>query len=871
MTDVIVGQKLAAATTLYTGIGPTTNNQAAFYKFVAASPGLLHKLGMFARGFAAKNSNVQLAIWDTISTTNLNPGPLLGYTGPIIITGTTAALWEAPLVWSNMMAEIGSPAAVRLVPGRTYWIGVQDDVYNVQIFSAVGTVLSNVPHKTVAVGNPTNPFGTYVAVSERQPAMYGVVTVPTGPVATPTTPSGDVNTAIPTFVADLFDAEAGTPTYDRVARYAIQVRKFGATALTWAPGEFTASTTERSAETLTKLYGGPSLEQTDYEWRIQATDDTGTVGDWSNWEFFTVTNLGSLDIASASPLGKQENGVVTNWIARWTHPGTPPLNANAARVRIKSAGIVQRGGDTAPFITLSPTVPNASFITIPDTTALLTHGPNPPLPSGAYTWEMQARDTGGSITAWSDGVAFNVNFPPNKPSGLRPISGSRLASRPRIDWFVSDLDYEDILGGDLISLWEVTDPAGTVRSGRTSNLDIDTGRGYLDLTVAEAPTNGDYRWRVMGVDQSGEAAGTGIGPWSDPVTFTLVAAPIITITVPAQNATVFTSAPQILWTVTGGSQAFFRVQLYRANEVNPFYGSGRLVAPLPGSGAFVVPSGVLENEHSYDAEVTIWTAGDIVSISALRRFAVAYPPADLITDVAVSPKVYDGDWEAVTNTVSWHISGSAASAFAGYVITRRGASQDPADAIPIAHIKQVAQTVFDDHHPPPNENLVYGVRQLLRSGANILQSPVSEAYIAVPLSVPFIASLITGAEIRAPVIMLRDDYSEGFTRDESTVPTWGTGGKPTLIRSPDNYGQVSVSVGFTIRNDERGTLHEHMAQWRDIMRTGHPVSLRTETERLFMHVIPQAGWLSRTALVGVWSVQLALEEIAWTEAVPILT
>ena len=74
-----------------------------------------------------------------------------------------------------------------------------------------------------------------------------------------------------------------------------------------------------------------------------------------------------------------------------------------------------------------------------------------------------------------------------------------------------------------------------------------------------------------------------------------------------------------------------------------------------------------------------------------------------------------------------------------------------------------------------------------------------------------------------------------------------------------------------LRTDQHGNVRDHIARWRNLVRSGHPVSLRTETEVVYCRIVPSPGWLQRSTRVGVYEVSVGLEEVAWTEAVKIKT
>lgn len=874
MADFTVGTKVPGSTSDWYTIpagGGGNLNQVAMIRFTPSVSGFLHTIGMLARRSGANNGKSQLAVWDADPVSGA-PTKRLGYTATITIAGLNH--YEDTLAWSSRDAELGVVgAAVPVVAGTSYWLGDQNDSAGVEIATnGVSSPTATIYRRAVGSGVlPTDPFGVAAQATPRPGQIYAYVTPSTDPLATITGPAALISTATPTITATIADAEFGAPWRDRIASYVIELREQGETVLLWNPSAFIATSAEKTANAISRVYGGPSLGSGAYELRIQVIDSAGKVGPFTDWYPFTVANQGAVDVSAATPTGKQESGIVTTWSAVWTHPSA--LAANGARVRILSGTQVLRGGDTAPIITLSPTVADGATISLTDaTTVALTHTPNGALPSGSYTWQMQARDTAGGFSPWSVAIPFTVNFAPNQPTGLRPDSGSRSPVRPRIDWLISDPDADDVLGVDLVSEYEITRLSNSnVVTNRTPNVDLATGRGYLDITTTEMPAADDYQWRVRGVDLSAESAGTGLGGWSAPTLFTLTLLPVVTITVPTANQVLQTSSPQIAWTVASGTQSFFRVEVSLPNVTEPFWGSGLIAASNPTSGVYNIPAGVLENGLTYDVRVVTLGPGDVESASLKVRFTVSFPTADTVNNVLATLKRTDVDYEATIVTLSWDVTGYTQLEFGGYIVARREADQPASEAVVIAFIREAGQNTFDDYHAPPNVELIYTLSQLRKVGGDIRQSPITEATITVPLTTPVLASMLSGADLRAPVMMLSDEFAQGFRKRSNLLDVWGTGDKPMLVRSPRGRGSVPLAVGFFLIDDERGTLHQHMARWTAIVESGDPFSLRTETRRYICAIDASEDWLHRTEHLGVMKVELTLSEIFWNESVSVVT
>lgn len=867
MATVTIGTRLTINTGVWHGVGAGAGaNTQALVLDTAAEPLLLHTLGARAQRSGNKNGNVQLAVWAHDEATGL-PGELLGYTAGFSVGG--AATHEYGLAWSKRGQEIGvAGAAIALAAGQQFWRGLQVENNGVE-FAVPSGGPSALTYRRQSSGNPPDPFdagATPTTATVALPAVWGLAETDDAPAVTLTQPPATVASAQPTIAGTVTDTQSGAPSYDRMRSYALEVRQQGQTALIWAP-TFAATAAERAAAAFSVVYNGPALAEGGYEVRARATDDAGLAGNWTAWRQFVVENLGEIDVASAAPTGKIEDGVPTgNWTARWTHPLA--LAADRAWVRVLSGGVAVR---ETPATGVAVAVASNDFIALTNAQAAVALADDP-LPPGAYAWQMRARATDGSVSPWSADVALSVNAPPNQPSAVRPVSGTTQAARPLTDWLLSDPDLDDVLGVGLTSVWEITRPDATIATVETGDVDPATGRGYRQVSSIDAPSNGTYQFRVRGRDTSAVGTTSEYGPWSPPSLFTLVTAPIVAITSPGENAVVATSTPQLAWSITDGQQAHFRVQLYRAGQPAPFFSSGQIPVAIPSAtGSYSVPAGWLRPGNLYDADVTIWTAGGVSSTSPRRRFLVQYADAALVPDVTAALFQHPRDLEPTSVVVAWGRTSYPAAQFLGYVVWRRPTADAPDASVPVALVRPPGQTSWADHHAPPNVPLVYAVTQLRRSGADVQSSQPVEVETEVPLTTPVVASLEAGGTRRFPVLWLSRGLGGGFQREEASVETWGSGGKKTLIRSPAGHGARSFALDFTLRTSHGATVGERLADVQAVVEAGDPVSLRTERERAFCRVVPGRRWWRRGASAGLVEVTLELEEIAWSEAVDIAT
>ena len=857
MATTFVGNNRTSGTGSWSGFGGTGGIRQIGVKdriFVSDVAVLVTHLG----GFLRKQNNtpkVEFAIWKNEGGV---PGQLLARTGVISVGNqTTGDDYQGAIVWSFDGAQFGvNNAAFRLPAGVEFFIGAQADGGAMEVALETSQAVVQVYRKnTGQPASPTDPFGSASTTNINVPSFWMFGTIDTAPTVTLTGPAASISTAAPTITGNFSDAEAAAPTYDRIKNYQLEVWDPATQIVYWSSNWIPLA--NRNDFSFSKVYEGSALGNGTYEVRARAQDDSGFIGDWSDWHSFTITNLGAVDVSASTPIGKDEDGVMGPFTARWTHPlGTP---MNAAWIRILSNGEVQR---QTPAIVSKSAANNVVFsLSTAEANVANASGVRGPLPPGQYTWQVQGRDTAGAFSPWSADVAFSVNSPPNQPSGLNPISGEVLTERPRLEAFVSDPDLDDAAGVGVRAEFEITRPDASQVVWWTLNLDPSTGMMYWDVSETDAPVNGTYTWRVRGYDISASLP----GPWSAPAIFTIESAPKVTVTAPLQNSTVITSTPAILWDVVDGPMTAYQVQFYRDGADTPFFSTGRVATLSATSGMFVIKPGWLSNNLFYQSDVTIWTAGNTKGVSTRRRFKVAFTAADALNSIEATLIQYDQDVEPTSVLVSWERTAYPSSQFEGYEIKRRTAEQDPLEASRVALIKQVGQLSWTDHHALPNESLVYMVSQLRRStNGDVVASDPVEAFVDLVLTTPVIASVLNGAQYRASVKYLSTNLSESFVREDAMEKTWGTQGKPTWIRPPEGYGQEVYSVSWILKADDRADLKEHYRRVKTMIKSGHPVSLRTEMNRIFCKLTAGSGWAKRGRL-GEIVITLTAEEIAWAE------
>lgn len=865
MATVIIGNQVTHES--WRTIEGNANQQgfsAALFFVPADTSGFITKIGGWSR---SPNSDAKCRFFLYTRNPNGSPGTLIAYTYEVSV-GSVARYWEQYVQWSALGTRPdGGVRYPRFTPGMGYVIGVHVRAGRLDLGLAPRTGGGAVYWRTNNSNLPQSPFPIDGSGGIGNPGLYAVLEENPAPVVDEgtLTPAAGANfaTLTPTFAGAVIPG--GESYGDFLYQYAIQVRELSSPDMLWdgtGASSFMASASEQSSNAFARVYAGPPLvEGRAYEWRVRPTDAFGLSGEWSAWRGFGTTAAGYVDLTGATPAGKLESGVVTPYTAIWRSPGVRKMTAAQVRLLTSSGAEIA----TSPVIAVSPAVDNNAAFGL--TNAQVGWGTTGvPLPPGPYQWQAIGRDEDGAWGAWpAEAVPFVVNAPPAVPALWSPISGAQMGERPVLEFVLTDPDTDDVPGVDVVGFVEITKPGGGTVTVQVNTVDPVTGRFAFQTTAAEVPDGlyGIYTWRAIGYDVSAGVYSQTYSP-----TYRFDYQPAATIAVTQPGSVVTTSAPIVQWTIpAGGPITSYRVEFYRADEPDPFFSSQwQPVEPAADAAAFQLPAGWLVNKLPYDFVVDVVNSSGVESSTGRRRITVNYPSVTAINGLQASLEGTERDWELSRVLLSWGATTINPARFAGYVVRRRLPNQGIAESVPIARIVAPTRTRFVDAECPPNQAFIYSVTQLERVGGDYRESSAVEALVEVALSVPTLTD-VDNADVHAAIAWLNVGQGGGFERPVATYNTWGGGGAPTVIETPQSYGKATVNLDFTIRSDHRGAMMEHFADVERLVRTGGVKCYRSETERLYVRVAKWAWKRGKTP--GTRQLSLGLEEVAYTEAVKI--
>ena len=189
---------------------------------------------------------------------------------------------------------------------------------------------------------------------------------------------------------------------------------------------------------------------------------------------------------------------------------------------------------------------------------------------------------------------------------------------------------------------------------------------------------GNIAWSCAGFD------GTLQGASSPLAHFVYAAGPAVTVTAPANGATITTSTPTITWTTTG--QVKYRVVVSRDADSVIVYDTGTITSSAT---SITLPASVLLNGFVYDIQVFITDATPLTGSNTPNVVTLTYTaPPTLATTTSPYSLAQDNAPSAVL--ISWPPSSVSPSTFAYYIVDRRisGADVSTATVLQIHHQHQ---------------------------------------------------------------------------------------------------------------------------------------------------------------------------------------
>jgi hypothetical protein len=777
-------------------------------------------------------------------------------------SGSTGAIIDANVVEAD---ESPSDTAIQMWSGNRYSIGALVDGANANvgmIFAGSISKDSELLYQKIAATSgttPPDPFGSASSVTAGHLTMWVEAHTNEAPrVPVDRSPSGTINTTTPTFTSTFRDRNGtwgpGNDGYDdgdEIKRYRIQVRRVSDGVIMWAPAAFSASTTEKSGDSTTKLYAGSTLSRgVAYEWRIQHQDMFDEWGSYSDWLTFTPANSGYVFTNASSPSGKQEVNTGITFGGSWTHQSS--LSTNAVQVRIKENGLVVQTSPTITKTVASSASPGTAFtVSWADTTfADLDWG-------HSYTYEIRARDTASAWSDWSDGRAFNTNAAPAVPTNLSPTGSATVSSYPLLTANTSDPDSDDIASTLVVT--------GTITRPNLTTVDVTlaynstTGKFEYQTTATEISAEGTYSWVAYAYDgtlYSGDSTTSGGATTSVSSTFVYTNGPDVTITSPTEAEVLTTITPTVSWSVSGGTQAKYRIKIYKVSNGLIVYNSLFQVSTATSQ---EIPPAELENETDYTMTVEIEDSLAVIGTSEVRSFRVEFDPIPEITNFQATPVKIGTDTVESAIRLTWDASVEPAPWFVRYILRRSDLER------PLAYIDSQSTTAYTDYLPVSGVEYEYTIRQVnVLEGINVA-SPTVAAEASVNLDGVHLCSVENPSTYRTTLSFGEGRNHKRTNNDTFYLPWSAT--KPTTVRGKVNYWTTTAKYNLVTDPRIGVTALVRLAEIEDLIENGGTLCYRDERGRKRFVTIEANGLGVEDLFPERSDVSLTVREEAYDEGV----
>ena len=744
------------------GLVVASNSRACVYD--AASDNMWVVLGGFVGGKSGASAPaVRIRVYDTDASKNQRNR--CGYMAPVNATAVMAAggdpggHYTAAVSGSDngptndaIMLFSGTRYAIDLLAGTN---GLGHSMIEAALITADNELFYN---RTAPSNPPPSAYGAYSSATEGHLTAYLQGYRNEAPLAPSNglAPTGTVTESAPTFTADFDDLNGaygtssgdGLDIGDRINQYKVQLRAVGTTSLLWNQ-TYTATNAERTADAISRAYGGSALTRgTAYEWRVRMSDEFGTFGDYSAWTSFTPASLGFVTLDS-DPTGKIESNQ-PDFKGRWNHQSATTMKTTWVRLlAANGATVLQAGADYNIVDVASSALPGMLF-TIPWANTGLTD-----LSWGtSYTYQIKGYD-GTAWSDWSAARSFATNAAPTVPTGLAPSSSQIFTSYPLLTCSFTDSD--DTTATGLTGVFRITRP-DTSTVDCTPTYNATTGKWEFQTTITEISAYGVYNWKATGYDgtlYSGEVAALGSAVWSTSATFDYEAGPVLAVSSPADGATVATASLTVSWSVSsGGPQVKYQVWVYADGDTGTtIYDSGLTTSTAVNH---VIPSGYLRNSTSYDVVVAVTNSTPLTGYSATTNIAVAFTAPTAVANFQVTPVKIGLDPFETAVRLSWDQTAYSSPEFQEYTLYRSADGGPDADEIILARITAPGEIAFVDYTPASDYEYTYSITVTTLTGADSLESDRSEDTTSVTLAGTVLSLVGNGGTYRACLLNVRE-------------------------------------------------------------------------------------------------------------------
>ena len=461
------------------------------------------------------------------------------------------------------------------------------------------------------------PTETPASWSPWSPSYYFTPSLVVAPVATQTLPA--VAAQVPTLTPSLvFSYSASKPAATFTA-YQVEVRRVSDSVMFWQPGQLAATTPEKAANQVTKVYAGTALvNNTAYQWCVRVQSSQAQWSPYTGWRNFTPVITPAMP-TNIVPSGQADT--LTPHIG-----GTYNIGSGAAEQQYQY--LIQYPGGVAVYDSGAVT----GTLAVGQNYGTNNAADNPAAPPAltwatAYQISVRSKDTAGSWSAYSAWQDFWTNSAPTAPSNVQPNGSTTPNTTPTITWTHNDPDGDAQTTVD-IELYDQT--AAAYVAGYGPKTLAQSALAHVVTTALTLTHVYQVRVRTVGL------AGAGYSPWSNPVTFTVATVPAVAITAPTVAQVLAQSALNVTWTFAGGSgvQQDYRVLVYGSDSATIVYDSTVLAGA---STVVAIPAGYFVNGQSYFVQAIVRDTLAQSASTVKVPVSTVWPPPEAVGGLAARP------------------------------------------------------------------------------------------------------------------------------------------------------------------------------------------------------------------------------------------
>lgn len=618
-------------------------------------------------------------------------------------------------------------------------------------------------------------------------------------------------------IVRILDANSNVvQTMTQASPVTVSVANGGTISVTWAQTGFTAL-----------ARGGIG-----YKWQMQARDTGAAWSPWSSSVAFTV-NATPNTPSSLSPTGSAALTSAPLLSASATDPddtlGTATVTAEILRADGTS---VSR---TMTYNATSKKYEKQTVVGVNEVQRITRGGT---ATAGTFTITVPANVRGAQSTtaaiaaaATASQIQSALELLPNVGVGRVSVTGGPLTTATTVNiTFLMELSATDLAQITVTNSLTGTSPTltpSTVTAGVTGDW-----AGFQTL-----------QWRAQASD------GTSSSAFSAYSTFLYGAGPAVTVTAPADEATVTTATYRVTWTVpSGGPQAKYQVVLTEVDAFDvPIVGGTTYDSGLVTSTNLFhdVPSGIFRNGERYQVVVSVTNATPLTGASQPQQFNVTFtPPATIIGFVASALTLHAAtdsdavrlDWQPTTLPADQFIAydlyrtalGPAAQA-SGF--TAADVDDVVGDRVYIRRITNPSQIAYIDGNVTSGVAYLYELEQVVKQGLDELRSVAAQATISVQIPHVLLTAALDpesfGVELRHKAGGSGDAFLQSSLSQSKrkVVPVGGKKGR--TVASP--FYSWADAGEFEIITDRFMTADERLRRINAIAERGGTLCLRDFT------------------------------------------